>query len=199
MKNSLISIVVASLLIGCTSDEPSKSIQSAEKSVEATTTKVVKEAKSSTKEDAQEVKKESSSIMDIAHNSINDMSHAAHNGLNEMSSVAKSTQDSVSKMSEEASKKVDESIAAVKKAIEPVDGGNLYAQKCSSCHGVHAEKKAMNASQIIKGWSSEKTTAALNGYKDGSYGSNMKAIMSAQVNSLNENQIQALANYISKQ
>ena len=69
---------------------------------------------------------------------------------------------------------------------------------CTSCHGQNAEKAALGKSKIIKGWSVEDTTVALNGYKDGSYGGPMKALMKGQVNKLNDKQIAAIAEYISK-
>jgi len=68
---------------------------------------------------------------------------------------------------------------------------------CSSCHGAHAEKKALGKSQIIKGWSVEKITTALQGYKAGTYGGTMKAVMKGQASKLSDQDIQAVAKYIS--
>jgi cytochrome c553 len=76
-------------------------------------------------------------------------------------------------------------------------GSSLYAQKCASCHGKDAEKSALNASQIIAGWKSEKTQNALNGYKAGTFGGKMKAIMEGQSRPLSEAEITLIAEYIS--
>jgi cytochrome c553 len=86
--------------------------------------------------------------------------------------------------------------AASVKAEAPQSGRLLFAQKCASCHGQNGEKAALNKSQIIAGWDKEKSITALKGYQNGTYGSNMKAIMKGQVSSLSEEQIEALADYI---
>ncbi len=72
-------------------------------------------------------------------------------------------------------------------------------QKCASCHGMKAEKSALNKSQVIAGWSSEKIEAAIKGYKDGSYGAGMKALMAAQVASLSDEEITAVSRFIAAQ
>jgi cytochrome c553 len=51
---------------------------------------------------------------------------------------------------------------------------------------------------VIQGWSQEKILAALHGYKDGTYGGAMKGIMKGQALKLDDAQMKALAQYISK-
>ncbi len=75
------------------------------------------------------------------------------------------------------------------------DGAGLY-KKCASCHGAKGEKKALGKSAPIAGWDVAKTTGALKGYKDGSYGAAMKGLMKGQVTSLSDADIDALATYI---
>ena len=75
------------------------------------------------------------------------------------------------------------------------DGATL-AKKCASCHGASFEKKALNKSQVVKGWKSDKVVAALQGYKAGTYGGTMKGLMKGQVISFNDAQIKELADYI---
>jgi len=67
---------------------------------------------------------------------------------------------------------------------------------CAACHGQKAEKKALGKSQIIAGWDVAKTTAALNGYKDGSYGGAMKGVMKGQSMKLSDADIADLAKQI---
>ena len=69
---------------------------------------------------------------------------------------------------------------------------------CAGCHGASGEKKALGKSQVIKGWDVAKTTAALKGYKDGSYGGAMKGVMKGQVARLSDADIADLAGQISK-
>ena len=80
---------------------------------------------------------------------------------------------------------------------KPISGYTFYAHKCASCHGKNGEKAAFNNAQIIAGWNKEKSIAALNGYKDGTYGGSLKGIMKGQVSALSDAQIQAVSEYIS--
>ena len=77
-------------------------------------------------------------------------------------------------------------------------GADLY-KKCAGCHGSTGEKKALGKSAVIKGWEATKTVEALNGYKAGTYGGAMKALMKGQVASLDDTQIEALAKFIEVQ
>ena len=93
----------------------------------------------------------------------------------------------------------------IKKEVVPVAETVHVATKtaqeiymvCAACHGKHAEKQAMGKSQVIKGWDVDKTVAALNGYKDGSYGGTMKNLMKAQVSKLSDEDIKKVSEYIS--
>lgn len=78
-----------------------------------------------------------------------------------------------------------------------VDGGALYSQKCASCHGVKAEKAALNKSQIIANFSEAQVKEALKGYQAGTYGKEMKTLMQGQAKGLNDAQVDALAKHIS--
>ena len=75
------------------------------------------------------------------------------------------------------------------------DGASLY-KKCVSCHGVNAEKKALGKSEVIQGWSAQKSIAALSGYKAGTYGGPMKALMKGQVASFSDEDIKVVSEYI---
>ena len=86
-------------------------------------------------------------------------------------------------------------ILALSTSLFAANGASLY-KTCVACHGSKAEKSALNKSQIIAGWSSENTIAALSGYKNGTYGGSMKSTMSAQVKNLDTDAITALAKYI---
>jgi cytochrome c553 len=86
-------------------------------------------------------------------------------------------------------------IAAAK--VTPVEiSGETIFNKCKSCHGNSAEKKALNSSQIIKGWEVSKIEDALKGYQNGTYGASMKNIMAAQAKGLSDEEIKKVATYI---
>jgi len=56
---------------------------------------------------------------------------------------------------------------------------NLAA--CKSCHGANFEKKALGKSKIVADMSKADVSAALIGYKNGTYGGPMKGVMKGQV------------------
>ncbi len=95
---------------------------------------------------------------------------------------------------EKMAEKIEETLTV---AAEPaaINASRLYAT-CAACHGQNAEKKALNASKIIKGWDAAKIASAIFGYQDGSYGGAMKGLMTAQVINLSEAEVNALAEYI---
>ena len=92
-------------------------------------------------------------------------------------------------------KSIAKEVAVVHKTR--VDGAQIF-KKCSSCHGQNAQNHALGKSHIIKGWAPSKIIDALHGYKAGTYGGSMKAVMKGQASSLNDSEIKAVAKYISK-
>lgn len=87
------------------------------------------------------------------------------------------------------------SVAAVR--AYAANGEAIYA-KCKACHGANGEKQAMGTGDPLKGQSADDIVTKLNGYKDGSYGGSKKAIMSSQAGRLSDEEIKAVAEYISK-
>ncbi len=73
----------------------------------------------------------------------------------------------------------------------------LY-KPCAACHGPTGEMKAMNVSPPLKGQSKEDIAKKLKGYKDGSFGGAMKAVMAPQAAKLSDEDIDKLADMISK-
>ncbi len=71
-------------------------------------------------------------------------------------------------------------------------------QKCAGCHGATGEKAALGKSKVIKDMTKAEIVAAMNGYKDGSYGGAMKGLMKGQAAPLSAADIEAIANQIGK-
>ena len=92
---------------------------------------------------------------------------------------------------------IKENPVVVQKEEPTISGHTFYAHKCASCHGKNGEKAAFNNAQVIAGWDKAKSIAALNGYKDGTYGGSLKGIMKGQVSALSDAQIEAVSEYIS--
>jgi cytochrome c553 len=203
----ILSAVLAFLLLGCTDDATSKtatkeiSKQAHEtaavvaKSTEAVmqkakeaTTVVVEQVKEVSKATVAQVKEVSADVVKQVSEKSDEV---AKSSAQVVQKVAKSTQEMAKSVQEKAKK-----VAAP--AVPALDGSKLFTA-CAGCHGSHGEKKAMGKSQIIKGWDSAKVSAALHGYKDGTYGGAMKAIMKGQASKLSDDEIKAIGDYISKQ
>jgi len=91
-------------------------------------------------------------------------------------------------------KKTIITMVAVAFASTSVFAANTAA--CVGCHGQNFEKKAMNVSKVVKDMSKADIVAALKGYKDGSYGGNMKGVMAGQVKALDDAAIDEIATQI---
>jgi hypothetical protein len=63
---------------------------------------------------------------------------------------------------------------------------NTDINSCIECHGEYFEKKAMGQSLIVKNMSKEEIYKSLNGYKNKSYGGNMKNIMVNQLKNISD-------------
>ena len=74
---------------------------------------------------------------------------------------------------------------------------NIF-KRCTVCHGKQAEKVPPGGTVITAKLTADEIKKSLKGYKDGTYGGKMKASMIGQVKSLNEEDIDAIAEYIYK-
>ncbi len=77
------------------------------------------------------------------------------------------------------------------------DGADLY-KKCAACHGQNGEKAALGKSKLVNTMNKDEIVTALKGYKDGTYGGSMKALMKGQVASYSDADIEKVAEYIGK-
>jgi len=72
----------------------------------------------------------------------------------------------------------------------------VQTDSCIGCHGVTFEKSAMGYSRIVNQMSKEDIVASMNGYKNGTYGGDMKALMAGQATKLSTEEIEAFAELI---
>lgn len=186
MKKVLLSssIAVLVLLSGC-SEEKSNSAQAEVKKEEVQKVEVQK---------PQEVQKTETIIANKVEE-IKEVSKQITNEItNEVKEVSKPVVEEVKQSITQGAQKVQEIVNTVE--AKGVNAGELF-KACASCHGQKGEKPALGKSQIIAGWDKQKTIDALNGYKNGTYGGAMKAIMLGQVSSKSDEEIEALAEFIS--
>jgi len=83
------------------------------------------------------------------------------------------------------------------KEMEQVDSSILFA-RCAGCHGLDGKKRVFGKSGRISGQSKFELVRKIKGYQDGTYGGSLKGLMAKQVSTLTPEQIDALAEYISK-
>ena len=86
-------------------------------------------------------------------------------------------------------------ILGITTLLGAADGAALF-KKCASCHGASGEKHALNKSRIINEMSKEEIAAALKGYKAGTYGGAMKALMKGQIAAYSDEDIETVAAFI---
>jgi cytochrome c553 len=67
---------------------------------------------------------------------------------------------------------------------------------CISCHGETFEKSAMGYSKIVREMSKKDIITSLSGYKNGTYGGDMTALMSKYAINLSMEEIEAMAEMI---
>lgn len=88
------------------------------------------------------------------------------------------------------------SLTAAALAMGEGNGKATYYKKCVSCHGVDAQKRALNISKPLNTFSKEEITKALVGYQEGNYGGKMKKLKQGLANSLSEEDIEDISAYI---
>lgn len=190
----VLSTVLALFLIGC--GQESKE-ESSKDSTQSAKTEAVKPVETTV---AEEIKEKTSSMGETLVETKEKVEVAVEKAVENTKVATVEKVAEVKEVTKEVVQNVEAKVAEVKQEITQAvssDGETIY-KSCASCHGANAEKPALGKSQVIQGWSSEKTINALNGYKDGSYGGAMKGIMKGQVTKLSADDIKAVSEHISK-
>lgn len=216
MKKILLSSIVAiALLTGCGEEKTAetKVVEEVKQEVVKTEPKVVEtqkvEEKTAEAKLVDQVKESASNVGSKIAEESKKIAEAAN-------PVVKSVSEKVAATTEEVTKDVVEAASATKEKVtdtvntvvakveeatksedDLVAKGQGLFMKCASCHGANGQNPALGKSQIIKGWEVSKTVEALNGYKNDTYGGVMKGVMKGQVATLSDEDIKALATFIS--
>ncbi len=82
-------------------------------------------------------------------------------------------------------------------SLMAANGATIYI-RCSKCHGENGKHKAFGKSSKIAGWKTEQTISVLNIFKNMSKYDKFARVMNRQVSKLNDDEIRAVAEYISK-
>jgi len=100
---------------------------------------------------------------------------------------------------ERESKAVEEAAKAAGIDTSANKLGQAVFGRCGGCHGSDGKSKALGKSNIIAGQSAEDIEKAIHGYKAGTRNvSGMGVMMKSQVAAMTEDEIKAVAEYISK-
>lgn len=118
--------------------------------------------------------------------------------------VAKKLEETNRKLAEKLAKTTEESTKRIESALDKSAASSVpseappAAAACASCHGKLGEKVALGKSKVISDMTAEEIKAALIGYKNGTYGGEMKTLMSNQAKNLSDKSIEDLANFYGK-
>ncbi len=162
--------------------------ETASKAVEAT-----KEAASSATE----------AVKETAQNAADATKEAASKAVEATKEAASSATEAVKETAQKAADATKEAASAtVEKAKEAATGGNEKGKavfaKCVSCHGVDGKTKALGKSEIIAGQAAADIEKKLQEYKAGTRNvAGMGMLMKGQAGPLSDEEIKAVAEYIS--
>ncbi|WOE69726.1 c-type cytochrome [Hydrogenimonas thermophila] len=81
--------------------------------------------------------------------------------------------------------------------ISQAEVSALYA-RCAGCHGLDGKKRVFGKSGRIASQSKSELIRKITGYQKGTFGGSLKGLMARQVEPLTPEQVNALAEYISK-
>jgi len=185
----LISTVVASFLFVACSQENSKKAQELTENTKAVTEKSIANVEAVTKETLEVTQKASDEVIqtskELADKTVEVSKEIVEEATTATKKIVQKTKESVNEIAKDI-------------VVATEDNGATLYKTCAGCHGVNGEKAALGKSQVIQGWSVSKLEHALNGYKDGSYGATMKAVMKGQASKLSDADIKAVSEYISQ-
>jgi len=173
------------------------------KSAVETTHKTTETAKETTHKAVESTKEVASKVVEATKETANKAVKATKEAANKATEAAKETASKAAEATKEVANKATEAVAgAASKVKEAVSGGNekgkaTYA-KCVSCHGADGKTKALGKSEIIAGQSAADLEKKMQEYKAGTRNvAGMGTLMKGQVASLSDEDIKAVAEYIS--
>jgi cytochrome c553 len=124
------------------------------------------------------------------------MADAAADKAAELKAAAEANATAAAAVVEE---KTAELRQAATEALAPATPPAAY-DKCKGCHGVDGKTAALGKSAVIAGQSKEAIIASMNAYKAGTKNEvGMGALMKGQALSMSDEDIEAVAEYLSKQ
>jgi len=201
MKNlTVLSIITASLLlVGCGDSATGAEAKAAEHKTEAhesvdkvaTAKDAVAHAAEKVKEAAAEKTTEAvAAAKESATAAVDSAKEAANSAVDSAKEAATSAVDTAKEAAASAA-------TAATAAVAGPDGKALFA-KCAGCHGADGKTKALGKSEVLSGQSAADLETKIAGYKAGTLDvAGMGGLMKGQVASYSDDDIKAVAAYIS--
>ena len=204
-KLTILSIVAAAILLGGCGDKGKEATaEAAAKATESTKTaaeQTVDTAKEATDKAADAVKSAAKSISEATEKAVEATRKAASDVTDSAKEVVEDTKSAASDAVDSAKESVAAAATSVATAVtaitESAAGAEVY-KKCTGCHGADGQTKALGKSAVIAGESKDDLVTKISEYKAGTRDvAGMGNLMKGQVASLSDEDIQAVAQYIS--
>ncbi len=201
-KIIILSVATATMIVftGCNGNNEDKTAQTNKTEV---TAKAPEAKKVETPTKVEEAKQSIAKATEATKEAVTKTAEALKEKATKAAEETKKVAAKVEEKTKEAVAKTTEAAAKVVEKAKEVVAGNekgqtIFASKCASCHGTDGKTKALGKSEVIAGWDSAKVEEALQGYKAGTRNVHgMGALMKGQVASLSDEDIKAIAQYIS--
>jgi len=167
--------------------EAKEAVSNAAEKVKAAAAEKATEAVNSAKEAAEKAKE---AVAEKASAAVDSAKEAATSAVDSAKEKASAAVDSVKEAAATAT-------AAVASATDAGAGKALFA-KCAGCHGADGKTKAMGKSAVIAGQAAADLETKIHAYKAGTRNeAGMGMVMKGQVASMSDDDIKAIATYIS--
>ena len=88
--------------------------------------------------------------------------------------------------------------ASEQNTTQEVISSTINSGACTGCHGVNLDKSALGKSKVVSSMSYDEIVIAMIGYKNGTYGRDMKNLMKAQVEKYSDDELKRFAKSINK-
>jgi cytochrome c553 len=189
-KTILLSLAVATVLFtGC--DEKAKESVS---EVASSVTSSVKDVASNAVEKAGDIK---DAAVEKASEAVEATKEAASNAVEKAGDIKDAAVEKASEATEAVKEKVSDAVDGATASVGSEVGKAAYA-KCAGCHGADGKTQALGKSAVVAGQSAADLEAALLEYKAGTRNvSGMGTLMKGQVASMSDDEIKAVAEYMS--
>lgn len=161
---------------------------------------LLEKVKNSTEVISQKVSQASKQIGEIVSQTSKEVGSEAADVTKEILNKSDEITAVVTKEVDISTNKIEDAINNIMSSSNDLNAeGKKLFMKCAGCHGQKGELvPSIGKSKIIRGWEKVQIIYALKGYQEGTYGKAMKGVMRGQVATLNDKEIEILAEYISK-